>query len=139
MLRAGARRRPARELLAVLVPVLAEPVHLLVTEAEGELRVVQPGVLREGGELGCDVDPQPGGLHGERPVVEEPVDVAAQYEPAVLEVRAQLGVAVQVARLEDARRCPAGERAPAALGREEPLPELTLAPEIGRASCSERV
>src|SRR5690606_6849941 len=125
--RAGCGRRSQVPLDPVLAPVLLEPVDLLVAQAQHQAPVVETGILRKYRQLGCDVDPEPGGLDSEEAVVEEAVDVAAEHESAVLEVRAELGVAGEVPGLQHPGRRATRERAGAALGCEQSLPELTLA------------
>src|SRR5690606_32880134 len=76
--------RPPSQLLAVLVPVLREPLHLLVAQVQLKWPIVKTGVLVIGGQLRRDVDASPRWFHREKSIVEEPVDVAAQHQTAML-------------------------------------------------------
>lgn len=72
---------------------------------------MQGQVLPVALEVVRDIDLEAPWVHSQPPVVKEAMDVAAKEKPTVLVVDAELCVAVEMARLEDARRGSSGESA----------------------------
>ena len=110
----------------MFLPVLVEPLDLFGSELRRERLAVKARVLGVIDQVGGDVDPEPHGVHREQAVVEEPMDVPAQHQPAVIVVLPELGVAVQVPCFKDTRGSGAGKGAVAPLAGENVLPELPL-------------
>jgi hypothetical protein len=76
-----------------------KPVDLLRPEVDGESLALELGVLGVGPQLGSNVNDELARFHGERAIVEEPMDISPQHEAAVRAVLAELRVTIEVARL----------------------------------------
>ena len=110
----------------MLRPVVGQPLDLTIAKVCPETLVVQPGVLRIRLQVVSDVDSERARIDGQPAIVEQTVNVPSKEQSAVFVVNTQLGVAVEMPGLEDARWGVSGERAGLALGREEMLAEQSL-------------